>query len=95
MFFVVVFLVCGVCVCVCVCSSALPAELRGKFPLANASRNTLYQHCYINTSITFYYWQLWTYSLWILEVNGTSVMVWPECIAGKGFSAVLSCLYRS
>ena len=29
------------------CPSALPTELIGKFPLATASRSTLYQHCFI------------------------------------------------
>ena len=29
------------------CPSALPTELMGKFPLATASRRTLYQYCYI------------------------------------------------
>ena len=41
------------------CPSALPTELIGKFPLATASRSTLYQHCYNNiTGDVFIIWSI-------------------------------------
>ena len=38
------------------CLSVQPTELIGKFPLATASRSTVYQHCYINKTPTTILW---------------------------------------